>query len=192
MTWIAPNRRIMRKAKNRRKASRPIIPTMSKWKYRKIPKMKRAARISMTSRIRRIIWMRRSVWRPRTCRLHSASRSLSEATRIASEFHWNTAHTENHAWKTVGFLLLRYDRESGLLRTGLILMSDTTLRKRLWNCFSRWIEKQSVSWRNVICWIRMMITSLTISISLPISWETVMSVNRGNWIMKSCSETGTM
>ena len=40
-----------------------------------------------TSRIRRIIWMRRSVWRPRTCRLHSASRSLSEATRIASEFH---------------------------------------------------------------------------------------------------------
>ncbi|MFQ9903081.1 MAG: hypothetical protein ACLRWB_03535 [Gallintestinimicrobium sp.] len=53
----------------------------------KIPKMKRAARISMTSRIRRIIWMRRSVWRPRTCRLHSASRSLSEATRIASEFH---------------------------------------------------------------------------------------------------------
>lgn len=25
----------------------------------------------------------------------------------------------------------RYDRESGLLRTGLILMSDTTLRKRL-------------------------------------------------------------
>ena len=56
-------------------------------RHRKIPKMKRAARISMTSRIRRIIWMRRSVWRPRTCRLHSASRSLSEATRIASEFH---------------------------------------------------------------------------------------------------------
>ena len=56
-------------------------------KIPEIPKMKRAARISMTSQIRRIIWMRRSVWRPRTCRLHSASRSLSEATRIASEFH---------------------------------------------------------------------------------------------------------
>lgn len=48
-------------------------------------KDKKTADEAMMTRIRRIIWMRKSVWQPRTCRPLSESRFLSEETPTASE-----------------------------------------------------------------------------------------------------------